>query len=221
MQALRIGSFLLCALGWLYPRPYELVLTLLAGLPLLGLVLQHRFGALLETTGAGNTSQNQLDSVLLFPCFVLAYRAFDDACPIDPTGFLPAFFVLLGIFLLLTWKIRFVHLPYKIFTWIFWFAYAYGFSTLGNELLDRSEAIEEHAVTVLVRRISTNRTPLHSLYVTPWDALSEEHRRDPGFKLDVSSELYETTQLGDKLCVRVHSGAFGSPWWSTSARCDE
>lgn len=60
---------------------------------------------------------------------------------------------------------------------------------------------------ILNMRETTGDDPEYSIRISPWGPQTKEH------EFSVTPETYKTYHEGAELCVYVHKGALGIPWW--------
>jgi hypothetical protein len=86
-------------------------------------------------------------------------------------------------------------------------AYAYGAPIMINGLLDRSEA-KVYPVKVLAKHVSRSRkSTTYYLEITPWGPIFQNDN------VNVTGSLYRQVRVGKNVCVTLHSGALGVPWF--------
>ena len=85
--------------------------------------------------------------------------------------------------------------------------YGYGSVVLANKALDRSQPtvyptfVQDHSIHKVSRHIDWN------LRLGPWGPRREAQ------DVSVPRWFYEETQVNDRVCVALHPGAFGIPWF--------
>ena len=194
------------AAGWaLYdPRPYWLVVGLLALLPWFALA----------ATARGR--RPDLYVPLMLPGCVLGLRAVIDVQLLERwQPLLPAAVIafVMAVLIRLTredrefplWLYLLLLVPVMSF-------YGYGSVVLANKLLDRSSP-KLYLTFVYDRSMhKVSRQMVWDLRLGPWGPRKEAE------SVSVPRGLYEATQIDDGVCVLLHPGAFGIRWFEV-AKC--
>jgi hypothetical protein len=148
---------------------------------------------------------------VLFPGFGLTILALHDSSPIGWLG--PAVMALLGSALLTYGVMRADPGPkargvaLRIYALMFG-AYGYGAGMVVNTALDTGTPTI-YSVHVLSKHVSSGRGRSLYLTVEPWGA--DKITGD----ISVNGELYRAA-IGSVVCVNLHSGALGAPWYALS-----
>lgn len=203
------GALIFWAL--IYPRPYSLVVALLATLPLLGvgLVVMSRGAVMLDTDR--KSVRPTASYAIMAPAMVLALRALEDWHILGWSGFWLPFAVLSGILIGLLLVCSAADGRRKAATLVIlsavFMAESYGLVLFLNCELDRTVPVIHRAV-VLGRRMSSGRR--HTSYyltVGPWiDGRYSE-------QVSVPSSTYGWHQVGSTVLVGVRPGALSMPWY--------
>jgi hypothetical protein len=90
-------------------------------------------------------------------------------------------------------------------------AYGYGACALGNALLDRFPATS-YTAQVYGKHVTGGRQRTPEIRLGPWGP------RKAAADVAVRWELYRGLRIGETVCVLVHPGALGVPWYRV-ARC--
>jgi hypothetical protein len=89
-------------------------------------------------------------------------------------------------------------------------AYGYGVCALGDAVLDRSDGAS-YTTTVDGKHVTSGRNKRPMLRLAPWGPRAAEDN------VAVPWDLYYRTNVGDKICVQLHPGALGVPWYRVTA----
>jgi hypothetical protein len=90
-------------------------------------------------------------------------------------------------------------------------AYGYGVTALGNAVLDRTRG-STYATTVYGKHVTSGRNRTPTMQLGPWGPRATQE------EATVPWDVYRSTNVGEKVCVALHPGAFGVPWYRI-ARC--
>jgi hypothetical protein len=203
------GAAVLWAL--VYPRPYGLVIALLAALPLAGI------GLVIATRGAV-TFDSDRKSVLptaaysvFAPALILAFRSLDDWHITGWSGFWLPFAVVAAILLGALLFGAAADAQGKVRTMVIisfvLLAQSYGLVVFMNCEFDRSVPVI-HRTVVQSRRISRGRkSTSYYLTVAPWiDGSYSEEVKVPG-------STYSWHEEGSTVLIGVRPGALSMPWY--------
>ncbi|HEX4573349.1 MAG TPA: hypothetical protein VH184_23140 [Dongiaceae bacterium] len=186
------------------PRPYRLVVGLLALLPWLALV----------ATARGR--KPDLYVPLMLPGCVLGLRAVIDVQLLERwQPLLPA----AAIAFVMAMLIRLTREDREFPLWLYLLLfvpvmsfYSYGSVVLANKQLDRSSP-KLYLTFVYDRSMhKVSRQMVWDLRLGPWGPRKEAE------SVSVPRGLYEATQIDDGVCVLLHPGAFGIRWFEV-AKC--
>lgn len=210
-RVLKAMSFLVAGWALFYPRPYILVFFVLALLPLVVLWLCWRYNGSfsIEDTGK-NTAQADLTPVLAMPGFILAIRALGDVQMLDATQLIiPTLLGLIVLIFGITWVAPIYRRNFGKLFLIAALMSAYPASTIAiaNALFDQSPS-GQHVLPVLGKRHATGKGASQYLEIPPLDAVAETN------EVQVSRTLYQATEVGQNICLSIHSGALGLGWYS-------
>ena len=200
----------------LYPRPYELVIALVAALPWVAFVLCMRGGRLFTIEDPGkSTARANLTTLLIGPGVVLALRALRDVNLIAPTDLLiPAIIggvCMTGLAVWIAPGLR-QKLPKLALYVLFLGAYSGGAIALANELLDHANGTA-FRVVVLGKHRTTGRGATQYLTVSAWGSRQREN------EVQVPPYLYLGTYVGQSVCIVQRHGDLGLRWYYVSDRC--
>jgi hypothetical protein len=199
--------------GWFYPRPYQLIMAILAALPLITVMLVVQSKGLYQVEGRRNDARPSLTIPFLFPGLILALRAITGIQFLHWMPFLTL--CLLGgcVFTLLiasadrqTREHRWGMLTIFLLA----AAYTFGVSAQADELLDRSPR-QTFQVAVLSKRMVSGRSTTYYLRVTPWGPQSDAN------DVSVSRALYNSVAPKQTVCVNFLQGALKIPWYFVTA----
>lgn len=216
-------EYITIALGlWFlfYPKPYELLFTILLCLPITGLLLNGLAGrpsiaSLVEiSTDDDGTNKYDVADFIDFPAYIIFMRVlidyeFESFYSLVIPGSIA--FVIMLIILFATHT--HIQKTRKSKTWIYLsllfniFLYSYAGTYGINCVYDQSEPTVYHA-EVVDKRISEGRR--HTSYyvkVTPWG-----HHYDKE-EISVSQSHYEEIQIGQTVEIDLKKGLLNIPWY--------
>jgi hypothetical protein len=197
-----------------YPRPYELVILLLAALPWAAVWIMARSPGLYTINAPRGSGRPDLTILLISPGFLLTLRALQDVHLLDWHGVLVgAGLVATGLMGSVLWAVPAIRqkLGIAALTLALVLAYGYGVVALGNAVLDRSNGAS-YETTVRGKHVSGGRNRSPQLRIGPWGPRATEE------DVTVPWEMYRSAGIGDTVCVQLRPGAFGIPWYRLS-RC--
>jgi hypothetical protein len=206
LSLVAFGLFCIC---WYYPRPYAVVVAVVAAFPWLALIVGracgfHKFYGAARLVADPSPFFFILPGLgLIVPSPIGAYTGF------HLQGWEHAFFLSLlagGFLLFVAAKAdqRWRRPRFAVALLVGMSAYAYGVLFGANVLLDRSSA--QTVQLVVSKKSSKGAGPMVRTEPSPWG--------DPNDEFRVSASLYDTVSVGDTICVRVHPGALGIEWFA-------
>ncbi len=193
-----------------FPQPYEVCLSVLLALPVIALIMvmaSRGRWSLLEDVDSGRL---EVGSRLFFlPCGALALRAFLDHQLID---WITPLIYAVGVGALLTALTGLIErrLPMTaaIVLLLLWTGYAWGGVLFVDTTFDTAY-YEATQVRILDKSQGGHD---HSLTVTAWG------KKPDGNSVNVSGQLYYKLHKGDPICIYLHPGRLGWPWYE-AGRC--
>ncbi len=198
-----------------YPRPYELLVALLMALPWIAVWIMAQAPGIYAFNAPRGSAQPDLTLLLISPGLFLMLRAMLDVHVLDwQRQMLWGVAVAIALMGAVVWVLPAARKkPGGVaLTGALLLAYGYGASALGNALLDR------HPSTSYTTRVNgkhvtggRNRTP--ELQLAAWGP------KEAGSDVAVSWDIYRSTGIGDTVCVQLHPGALGVPWYRV-AKCE-
>lgn len=212
-NVLNMATYGAAAWAYIYPRPYDLAILVLAALPWLAIVLVAKSSGLFRIDSRRGEPRPTVAVAILTPGFVLLLRALRDVAVLDLERAL-IFAALTAA--LLTWAalmsdatLRAQRLQALLLLTL-GCAYGYGTVVLANRELDFG-AGEQYRVEVLARHVSRgSRSTTYHLLLDRWGP-----RADPD-DVSVTRDLYELAEPGTRVCVHRGPGAFGIPWFGVA-----
>jgi len=199
----------LIAWAFLYPRPYELVILVLVALPWIAVWIMAREPGIYGFNAPRNSTRPDLTALLISPGFLLMVRALMDVQILDWQR-LMWWAVLVTICLVgaIVWALPAAREKPGVaaLTLLLLGAYGYGACALGNALLDRSAAAS-YTAQVYGKHVTGGRQRTPEMRLGPWGP------RKAAADVTAPWELYRSTHIGETVCVIVHSGALGVPWY--------
>lgn len=205
----RGAMYVACAWLAVWPEPYPLVFTVVAALPWLAFLLcrKYRGAFAIDNPGRGGL-RGDLTLLLAVPTGVLALRAvIDSHLVIVGPLFLPA----LAIWIALVgcahslgpgWR-GWRRLPLLV---LMTFPYPPGAIAIADQVFDFEPPVSL-LMPVTGKRAFSGRGRVLYLRVPPWGL-----RRRPN-EIEVKPDLYSAVRVGDAVCLQVHPGALGIPWY--------
>jgi len=191
--------------GFLYPRPYELAIVILAALPWIALLVVKRSHGLFRVDTNRNDAHPNVAIAVIFPSLTLLLRSVMDYTVLPS---LAAAWSTMGIGGVLGFSIFRVDpstrgkLPTVVALLAFSLVYGYGVGIEANALLDRSPDTNYDA-RVEGKRIIRGKTTTYELDLAPWGPKTLSN------KLRVGSETYNFIQRGDVAHLTLKQGALG------------
>lgn len=207
-----LGMSALALMVWamIYPRPYILVMTLLAVLPVAAVALVKSSSGALTIDERKPGARPNVTYAVVTPGMVLALRAFLDWHILDWSTFWVPFSLFGASMAALVWYASGSSGPRKtgamVATCALCLAYSYGLTLFLNCALDRSDPVA-HQTVVRSRRVSHGRSTTYYITVSPW-------LDGPGFRqISVPSSTYNAHPLGSAALVLVRKGKLSIPWF--------
>jgi peptidoglycan/LPS O-acetylase OafA/YrhL len=203
------ASWVAAVWGWFYPRPYSLVILILAAIPPIAIYLGLRAKGVYQFDGNRNDARPSLAVPVIVPGLILALRAVYDLSFLRWQQLLsPIFLVTIVMTALIassdpkTGKQRWSYLA----TLFIALGYAGGVTAMADSLLDHSTPQILQA-EVLHKRISSGRHTTWYLELAPWGP------QDHPDEISVHRSLYNSVQPGQTVCVYLFLGALKIPWF--------
>jgi hypothetical protein len=195
--------------AFVYPHPYELILFVLAVLPWVAVWIMARSPGLYTFNAPRGSGRPDLTLLLISPGFVLMVRALHDVQILDWQRLLP-WAVLVALILMgsVMWAIPAARqkLGMVALTLVLVLAYGFGVTSLGNALLDRTSG-SIYPATVYGKYVTSGRSRTPTMRLGPWGP------RTSAADVTVPWDVYRSTNIGEKVCVLSHPGAFDVPWY--------
>jgi len=201
------------AVGWAlaYPRPYILVMALLALLPVLAIGLVVVSGGAVTFDSGRNNVRPTAAYAILGPGLIVAFRALADWHILGWSGFWLPFAVVAGILCAALMVGAGVDKQGKASTTVglavVLLVQSWGVVVILNCEFDRSVP-EIHRTVVLSRRVSHgSKSTIYYLTVGPW--INGRRSRE----ISVPSSTYDWHTEGSTLLIGVRPGALSMPWF--------
>jgi hypothetical protein len=195
--------------GFIYPHPYELVLFVLAVSPWIAVWIMSRSPGVYSLNAPRGSGRPDLTILLISPGFVLALRALQDVRILDwPPLLVGAVLVATALMGSVLWAVPSAREKPGIaaLTLALVLAYGYGVCALGDAVFDSSSG-STYTTTVHGKHVTAGRNRRPTLRLGPWGPRAAEE------EVTVTWDVYRGTSVGDTVCVRLHPGAFGVPWY--------
>jgi len=196
------------------PRPYLLVISVLAALPVVSVVLLVRSRGIYQIEGRRNDARPSLAVPFIFPGMVLVARTLQDIHLLEWTSILVAAIVCA---LLLSLVVSACDRALRKRPWtaviilIFGAFYGWGLIAQANALLDTSPA-RIFQVGVTGKHMSNGKTTTYYLRLERWGP--ETTSQD----VSVPSSLYHFADVGVTVCIDLYPGALRIPCYEVD-RC--
>jgi hypothetical protein len=148
-----------------------------------------------------------LSAVLVLPSFLLLFSGFVGGPPILDwwLAILVVFAAGIAVTLFLVWM-RMRRPVFPVIIIIPAVMWSSGLVLHSNYLCDTSTP-SIYRTVILNMRETTGDHPEYYIKISPWGPQTKEH------EFSVTPETYNTYRGGAELCVYVHKGALGIPWW--------
>jgi hypothetical protein len=202
----------LVAWTFLYPHPYQALIFILIALPWIAIWIMAQAPGIYAFNGPRGSGRPDLTVLLIAPGFLLTLRALQDVQILDwQRLMLWAILVTLALIVTVVWTLPAAReKPGSVLiTLLLLLSYGYGASALENASLDRSPATS-YSTQVYGKHVTSGRHRTPEMSLGPWGS------RPGDQDVTVSWDLYNSTSVGDKVCVLLHPGAFGVPWYRIS-----
>jgi hypothetical protein len=199
----------LFAWAYIYPRPYQLMILVLAVIPWTAIVIMARSPGLYTLNAHRGSGRPDLTLLLISPGILLALRAFLDVHSLDWQRLLQcALIVAMLLMGSVIWALPAARerIGLLLLTLVLLIPYGYGVSALGNALLDHASA-SSYPTMVYRMFVTSGRSKTPTLRLGPWGP-----RATPE-DTAVSWDLYRKTRVGETVCAQLHAGALGVRWF--------
>jgi hypothetical protein len=202
-----------CAWGMFYPRPYNLMVAVLACLPWLAVTMPRRSKGVFRIDEYKNDAHPSVALLFLLPGMVLCLRAVLD---IQIAGWkesaLLASVVGLSLWAVALWSDRSMKKKKStsIVMVFFSLGYGYGAGIEANVLLDRSLPTTYRS-TVITKHISSGKYTDYKFQLAPTgpnQSISD---------VSVARDLYHSKNPGDPVCIDVRKGALRVNWYTVES----
>lgn len=206
-----LSSISIVSVVWafVYPRPYEVLILMLALLPWIGIEIMRRSHGLFRADVLKNNAHPSVAYALIFPGTVLCLRAVLDYDVLQSV-YAAALYVFVGCAFFTailifdpTQRSRRGILPVFFLVGV---AYGYGVIVEANAWLDRSPGIS-YTATVQNKQIISGKSITYELDLSSWGPKNGTN------KLNVSSSIYKQVQTGQTVQLKLKKGALGVRWY--------
>jgi hypothetical protein len=200
----------------LYPRPYEFLVVVLVVLPWIAVWIMAQAPGIYAFNASRGSAQPDLTVLLLSPGFLLMIRAITDIHTFEwQRQMLWAVLVTIPLIVAVLWALPAARKkPGGIaLTAVLLLSYGYGASELSNALLDHSSPTS-YTTRVLGKHVTSGRNRTPELQLGAWGPQTASS------DVAVTWDLYRTIRTGENVCVQLHPGALGVPWYLV-AECPE
>ncbi|MFD1604337.1 PIG-Y family protein [Flavobacterium artemisiae] len=203
-------------LGFFYPNPYSLVVTICIVFPIIGLILFKYYKGLIQIDSRENSSYPSIFAGLFFPAIAVFIRSMFDFNIFNYSNIWMPMTVLGLVFtaLFIIGNSEFKFNKAKDFLSILFLialmaAYSYGTIVFVNCNFDTSKNLH-YKSSVLSKRISTGKSKTYYIELAPWGK-----QKNPD-EVSVSEEEYNTYNEKDAVHVYFMKGKFEIPWYEIS-----
>jgi len=213
-KVLNIIAWIALLWGFIAPRPYVLVISVLIALPIVSIVLLARSRGIYQIEGRRNDARPSLAVPFIFPGMVLVARTLQDIHLLQWTSILVAAIVcaLLLLLVVSAWDRALRKRPWTaLVVFVFGAFYGWGLMAQANALLDTSPA-RVFQVAVTGKHVSSGKTTTYYLRLEPWGP--ETTSQD----VSVPASVYDYAEVGVTICVDLNQGALHIPWYEVD-RC--
>jgi hypothetical protein len=195
--------------GFIYPRPYELVVVILAALPWIAIEVVRRSDGLFRMDTTPTDSHPNVAVPFILPGMVLVLRSVADYNVFQSLNVAWLSTGLGGLLCFAAYRVD-PTLGKKIGTLIIMFvfsvAYGYGFVIETNVLLDHSHELR-YTANVKGKHIVRGKTTSYELDLGPWGPETKPN------SLRVRRETFDAVQSGDVVFIGLMRGALGLNWY--------
>lgn len=209
IRAFTAATVTLCIWGFVYPRPYKLVIALLAIFPWIGLAIVWRSDGAFRVDQTPKSKHPSIGFAFVLPGLALAMRGLTDFNILLATPF----WLIAAGFSILLFAAALVADPTMRSQWataaglvFICSAYGCGLTVLSNALLDHSHEMV-YSAHVERKYISHGRSASYHVGLSPWGP------REQSNSIQVPSKVYVNVQPGDTAQIVLRQGAFHIPWY--------
>ena len=207
------AAWITAAWAWFYPRPYPLLILILAALPLVAVFIGLRHKSLYQFDGRRNDVRPSLTVPTLVPSAVLALRALQDFHFVEWEKLIPiALFICFALTALISIadpsirKRRWPVLGILLVTMI----YAAGLVAHADADLDASHP-QTFVAQIYEKHVNSGRQTSYHLRISPWGPQHETT------DVDVPYSIYKGVTPGQSVCLHLYPGALRIPWYVASS----
>jgi hypothetical protein len=201
----------------IFPRPYNILFTILILIPPIGIFInglqRPSLATLISITKEGKDYKYDVIDFIDFPAWAILirvlidfeYESFSSLIIPGTVAFALILTILFSTHKLIEERIRnkwYVYLLIIFNISLYSYAGTYGV----NCVYDNSKA-EVYETQIISKRIGTGKSKRRYIKVEPWG----NHREKE--EITVSKEEYERMQAGDFVKIDVHKGLLGIPWY--------
>lgn len=198
----------------LYPKPYQFVMTIAIIIPILTLLIIKGSNNLIRIDESKESAYPSVSSAFLFPSIGLTIRALIDFQILNYNDiWIPTLSITtLFLFLLFVIKNNIPNLKNKInlvsmgSLILLFYAYSFGVVIHLNCFYDNSKA-KIYNAKILNKRISSGKTTIRYLELTPWGPQSDTK------EVSIGKKLYNRLEIGDQVNIHLRQGKLKIPWF--------
>lgn len=201
--------------AWIFPRPYELVLMMAVALPLAALAIHLWTRGFFRLDLQAENPTPSIAALYYAPALALFLRSITDFNAID---YLPTLAVAAGVALLLTFITVIDNRKMLQHKWAVTgfvtgsFCFAIGLLSFANQTLDHGSG-QAFAVKVEDAFVTSGKAHLNTFVLAPWGPFER------AAEAYVRTDVYDSIDAGDVVCVTLHDGAFGWRWFDVTKAC--
>lgn len=211
---LNIAAWVVGISTFFYPRYYQAQVLLCSLIPILGILLYRNSKGLIRLNEKENSYLPGVAIAIMVPSCILALRAMLDYSVLDYSNFwLPASFVVIVLaFLIFTGSPQKLNLKKAdtlglIFVFVLLAGfYPYGFVVATNAAFDESEPVYYKA-RILGKSVSKGKTTTYYFELSEWGPQKEVE------EVSVSSDIYNTKEVGDSAVIYFNNGVYKLPYY--------
>lgn len=208
-------TFVAVAWAWFYPTPYEVVITILAALPIVTILMMIYSPGLYDIEERRNEARPSVAVPFILSGCTLTGRALMDVDFVGARSVLVWGLIAgsaLALVIVRTDPKPRVRIGSILVIFMFSIMYASGLIAQADTLFDNSQAQVLQA-TVLSKRISSGKMTRWYLQVSPWGPRSEPN------EISVADSVYKAVDPGQMVCIHLRPGTLGIPWyWAAQCR---
>ncbi len=208
-RVLAVAGLFLGLWGFIYPRPYVVIVAILAPLPWIAVDIVRRSGGLFRLDAYRNDAHPTVAIAFIMPGMILAARSLLDFNIVFSRSVVWFTIGIAALLFLSAWAVDPVMRTKRgtiASLLMFSIAYGYGAAMEANVLLDRSSAVT-YTADVEGKRVLRGKTTTWELELGSWGPRTKVN------KLAVAPATYNSIEQGDVVYLNLRQGALGVNWY--------